>query len=350
MYDKVDIRKVLDDVFETSGLLYVSNHFEKMKEETISNLAELGHEGKMFYEENFGAYEQYVSEFNKFKVITEYYDFFFDEYDLKFYMLILSMVIENRSLFVSFDKIDDKDISTQMLRYYSDIYEEELEITEIKSQTDIRVFLDGCKANNSTKWKMLCILQESKKYYYEYVNLLNLNQGSYNKSLKKIKNKLEELLDEFNRRMEKKEDGHFFKLLDSLSSGLSVSPMLVFPTSQVLFQRYTYYGVLNERTLKKGEDKKNTKERLLLKLKALGDQSKFDILMSLKDSSKYNLEMAEELKLSPSTMSHHMNVLLSCELVGINKEKGRVYYYLEKDNMNKTIRQLINFFDLDGAE
>ena len=58
----------------------------------------------------------------------------------------------------------------------------------------------------------------------------------------------------------------------------------------------------------------------------MSDGSKFDILLSLMSSPKYNLELAEELNLTAATVSHHMNVLLTYQLVSVEKRDGRVYY------------------------
>ena len=52
-------------------------------------------------------------------------------------------------------------------------------------------------------------------------------------------------------------------------------------------------------------------------MKAFGDKSKFEILYSLKESPKYNLEIAEQLHLTAATMSHHVNILLSQGLVTV---------------------------------
>ena len=75
-------------------------------------------------------------------------------------------------------------------------------------------------------------------------------------------------------------------------------------------------------------------------MKAFGDKSKFEILYSLKESPKYNLEIAEELQLTPATASHHMSLLLSNHMVTVEKKDGRVYYQLNQE----TLREIMKCF------
>ena len=94
------------------------------------------------------------------------------------------------------------------------------------------------------------------------------------------------------------------------------------------------------------EKSRNNRKHLLPVLKALGDSSKFEILQSLLISPKYNLEIAEELKLSPPTVSHHMSVLLENGLVDVEKKEGKVYYTLSKEKLRKVVGELEKVFSL----
>lgn len=80
------------------------------------------------------------------------------------------------------------------------------------------------------------------------------------------------------------------------------------------------------------EKGRNTRKHLLSALKALGDGSKFEILQLLQISPRYNLEIAEELKLSAPTVSHHMSVLLENGLVDVEKKMGKFTIPFQKKN------------------
>ncbi|MNJ65876.1 Bacterial regulatory protein, arsR family [compost metagenome] len=60
----------------------------------------------------------------------------------------------------------------------------------------------------------------------------------------------------------------------------------------------------------------------------------------LKEKPKYNLEIAEQLGLTAATTSHHMNVLLACKLVSIDKKNGKVYYHVDQEQLRQFIHEL----------
>jgi DNA-binding transcriptional ArsR family regulator len=100
-----------------------------------------------------------------------------------------------------------------------------------------------------------------------------------------------------------------------------------------------YYGLLAEKAIKElGYD--NGKEYLKICLKALSDSSKLEILSTLKTSPKYAAELAVQLGLTPATVSHHMNMLLSARLVYVEKSDGKYYYHLNKDSIHEILEQL----------
>lgn len=65
--------------------------------------------------------------------------------------------------------------------------------------------------------------------------------------------------------------------------------------------------------------------------KALGDKSKFDILLYIKNRPAYGSEIAKHFSLTTATVSHHMNKLLQLKLVQTDLKDGRLYYQVRKD-------------------
>lgn len=65
--------------------------------------------------------------------------------------------------------------------------------------------------------------------------------------------------------------------------------------------------------------------------KALGDKSKFDILLYIKNRPAYGSEIAKHFSLTTATVSHHMNKLLQLRLVQADLKDGRLYYQVRKD-------------------
>lgn len=74
-------------------------------------------------------------------------------------------------------------------------------------------------------------------------------------------------------------------------------------------------------------------------LRVLGDKSKFDILMFIKDRPAYGTEIAQHFELTTATVSHHMNQLLQLQLVHVEMREKRVYYQAKKETLQ-------NLFDV----
>lgn len=70
-------------------------------------------------------------------------------------------------------------------------------------------------------------------------------------------------------------------------------------------------------------------------LKALGDKSKLDILLFVKDKPSYGTEIAKQFHLTTATVSHHMNQLLQLELVQVEVKEKRVYYQTQKERLQE---------------
>ena len=82
-------------------------------------------------------------------------------------------------------------------------------------------------------------------------------------------------------------------------------------------------------------------------LKILGDRSKFQILCVLRQGGKYNSELAEELGLTPATMSHHMSILLANQLVTVEKREAKLRYQLNREAVGKVATGLAWVFGLE---
>ena len=78
-------------------------------------------------------------------------------------------------------------------------------------------------------------------------------------------------------------------------------------------------------------------DRLLERLKALGDSTRLKIMHNLVESPSYLQELAKKLKLTPATVLHHLGILMSEGLIEIQMtgEKKRVYYQVNKQGLQE---------------
>ncbi|WMJ90498.1 ArsR/SmtB family transcription factor [Anaerocolumna sp. MB42-C2] len=81
-------------------------------------------------------------------------------------------------------------------------------------------------------------------------------------------------------------------------------------------------------------------EKLNNVLKLLSDKSKFEILKYIKDKPAYGFEIANAFNLSTSTISYHMKSLITENLIKLEKDANKIYYSLNKDNINKLLEDI----------
>lgn len=84
----------------------------------------------------------------------------------------------------------------------------------------------------------------------------------------------------------------------------------------------------------------SAKEDLLQGLKILSDNSKFEILKELRKHTMYGQEIADKLKLSKATVSHHMNALSSANFITIREEKKKIYYTMNEDYIRNMLSRI----------
>lgn len=85
--------------------------------------------------------------------------------------------------------------------------------------------------------------------------------------------------------------------------------------------------------------------RILAKLKALGDPTRLKILHQLVEKPCYLQEMAKALELTPATVLHHLGILMSEGLIEIQtttKEKKRVYYRVKNRGLQEASQGILS--------
>ena len=93
-----------------------------------------------------------------------------------------------------------------------------------------------------------------------------------------------------------------------------------------------------------GVEEEHQQEEYQRILKLLGDKSKFDILLYVKEKQAYGTEIAQHFGLTTATVSHHMNQLLSNRLVDVEIQEKRVYYKTRKEELQKIFEGCKNMF------
>lgn len=84
----------------------------------------------------------------------------------------------------------------------------------------------------------------------------------------------------------------------------------------------------------------DSSEFMAERLKSLSDQRRLEILKALKVKPRYGQELAELLGLTPATISHHMNCLVSDGFVTVDRQGVRGNYSLNEKNLDGFLQSL----------
>ena len=86
-------------------------------------------------------------------------------------------------------------------------------------------------------------------------------------------------------------------------------------------------------------------EQLLTDLKAVGDATRLQILRLLSAKPMYSQELAQDLKLTPATISHHLDIRRRSNLleVDLTNEQFRLYYIVNKERIRQISSALLTF-------
>lgn len=88
-------------------------------------------------------------------------------------------------------------------------------------------------------------------------------------------------------------------------------------------------------------------EILSERLRCFTDETKLKILEILKEGDNYQAAMAKLLKLTPATVSHHLDYLMNQGMISDEVRENRVYYHLERQRVNFLADELKRIFGAD---
>ncbi|WML37322.1 winged helix-turn-helix domain-containing protein [Clostridium sp. OS1-26] len=339
---KIKILDKLDPICEIFGLIYMSHNYEEIINDLIKELNNNGVNGELFLRKNFKVVDKYIKTFDKYKVINENEILFFDEDDAYIFMSIAFVLINNKELIYSLDNVTNDQLKSIILDVYNEAFEDEKTIDSINTLNNIVEFLKGLDLKENTKWKLMVILNDPKKYYKSLINIIEDNRNAYNEAYKVVEKPLSKLIGDYIKYVNSDKCEVLNNIIKNSDNKITIIPTLSFGTILFEFKNTYFMGLLYDLICKEYIYSMGNRGELILKLKALSDKSKLEIIALLKAGPKYSLEIAEALKLTPATVSYHMGSLLECSMVVVEKKQGKVYYNLNKAGLKNLIDELNN--------
>lgn len=118
----------------------------------------------------------------------------------------------------------------------------------------------------------------------------------------------------------------------------------VFASRNLIFwysgNTYLFYVSLGSRKMSLEEPS----DMLLLRTLAFNDKTRLKMLRALEQSSMSVNDMAEKLKINPSTVSRHFKVFKDTGFVDIQKQEGNsIYYGLKEGEIKKAFQMISNY-------
>ncbi|MCM1254382.1 MAG: helix-turn-helix domain-containing protein [Clostridium sp.] len=247
----------------------------------------------------------------------------------------------------------------ELLQYYNELIKDESKIVKIEEPLAVISYIMKMDIADKEKWKLQKIFCDRKEHQEKILSLLDKAVSI----LRSFHTELEELSTQFcrywnavlqaqsitaylreNAMLELGENPLGFRLSPSIIDCNRVTMYMNLENDAKTYTSPDNYiiGILF------GSDfhirQSHTRETQVYAdyaaqvLKLLSDKSKFEILSYIRDKASYGSELAKHLNLTTPTVSHHMNALISAELVTIKREENRVYYLSNKKKIDEVLR------------
>lgn len=314
--------------FETLFLLANKDWDEQSERQAVEVLDGFGIEGAAFYQANFQVIERYYTAFRK-RIVPSAGVKLFDGCDEATLLAYAAVFLRHPEWFDPVVEIDDE----AALRTVEEVFNEG---TEGSGESVVDVLESG-DFSDRAKWQIMALFQQPKQRIELVAQAVRDNLPAFEHAYAKVKSEADILLDRFEMRSKEERPTGFMKLSRKIDAETEIVPILAEPLMVCIAEGMCLYGLLVDR-LTNEEEPGFTKAELLIGAKALSDSSKISILLALKEGSLYNLEIAEQVALTPATTSHHMNNLLAAGFVGIEKRDGKVYYHLAEDGIERFLK------------
>jgi DNA-binding transcriptional ArsR family regulator len=346
----IKINHTLNPIYETILLLYCGYDLDKFKAMTISQLNETVSNGEEYYQKHFKYTEKYISVFQKYRISSDNDSFFFKDTSLDFFLSFVTPLFLINGFIDEVDKMNNEQLFQLLLNNSSELFEldtseyAKLSHEEFVKTDTLMSFINQFSLSENEKWKMLLIMQKPLEYYLHFTDLVKKNFPAYKKALEAVKAPVDKLLNKFEQHFSKEEAvKQLFQQINVTDEDIrELTPTLITSSSVIIMVNSCFCGLTAENALSELDLSNKDNRYLQLCLKALSDSSKLEILSTLKVSPKYATELAIQLGLTPATVSHHMNVLLTAKLVYIEKSGGKFYYHIDENSIKEVLNQLGN--------
>ena len=329
-----------DMLCETAALLYISKRRDELVELMIAIIGERDWDVREFMTRYESLHKRYIHVFNGRRIDNKYSDFFFENMDIETYLVITVAFLIDKNLVYDSDTRGTKvlrDLIKEGYAYIRDI----ISINE--------------SAQDDTFEEYLNVSEELRKVYENPTELIGAMAGLIRSNVPAAEDAWDAVRDEAREFLAKSwnDADEFYQksILDKSAPIKEVYPLLSIYTNAFVVNDIYYYGLFNA-DVRPEEERLNERDQITKICKAIGDKTRTDILFMLRERPRYNREVAAQLSLTPATVLHHMDILLSCGLVKMttrDENQKRIYYCIDKECAEWLLHVLKRLLANDGG-
>lgn len=317
----------LNKYFETLFLLCVCPWDEKKRNEVKQELEHYGIDAEEFYDRNY-------------KVVERYYQVF-SEHMVKSPGIELLQRLENGPLVTCASVLFSH---PQWLEHFEAVSEAEVrqvftqEVVDQDSTGDLYTELEESEISDTERWQLVMLVERGRPQLEMIIQAVRANLTAFELAYEAVFGEVQGYLEKFEKALQEPRRKGLLGIPDQLSSAVEIIPTLAQPLMILMTEQVCFSGLLGDKLV--GGEEQMTREELMICAKCLSEKSKLEILLCLKDQSRYNLEIAELVGLTAATVSHHMMVLLSSGFVRLEKRDGKVYYRLQENGVTRYLQEV----------
>ncbi|MDQ0352876.1 DNA-binding transcriptional ArsR family regulator [Alkalibacillus filiformis] len=197
------------------------------------------------------------------------------------------------------------------------------------------------------KWKLIYFIQQPNEIKDRLCQLLqHLYDQHYANFESLVSTKIKEKVEHFNNQ----KYNEFIKEMASQYTNWDGNKKLVVIPSYSMSVGFISFDEADFSLLVVGierfdlSQKMRDEKEVLELLKILTDERRFNMLRLLKQRAHYGYEIAQELGVSNSTVSHHLAILLNHGFVQSKRDENKVYYAINQDEVKSVIKELEELF------
>lgn len=298
---------------------------------------------------------------NNLQVSSERLNFFFaQKEDLNWccaHLLLMDTIYQQpENVHRLLEEADTSDKAVWMNRYAKSLISyvtddsEEFNSKPIEDEHALFQVIDSFDLDAERKWLCMQVYLNYKSYLSELLSILDQAAALYKPKLPQLQSMLDEFHAYHEEIIKQQSTTHLFAsfkmTISDSDHDVHIYPSIMGFNSARLDNSnehsnidYIYTGVLFDK-LSSLVHEVISDDSICKQLKVLSDTSKYAILKSIRDMPAYGQELAERLDLTTATISHHMNTLINCGFIKIEKRANRIYYQMDKEKITQFLEHV----------